>query len=61
MARLGAQSIATLSPRQFWQTIARRGGWLGRKHDGRPGWKAVWDGWHDVALLVEGAMLIGGG
>jgi hypothetical protein len=56
-----AKGSGKLTPRQFWQTIARRGGWLARKHDGRPGWKALWDGWHDVALLVEGAALIGGG
>lgn len=46
-----------LTPRQFWQTIARRGGWPGRKQDGRPGWKAIWTGWHDVQQLVEGVEL----
>jgi hypothetical protein len=49
---------AKLTPRQFWRTIAQRGGWLGRKHDGRPGWKTLWRGWHEVALLVEGAELL---
>jgi hypothetical protein len=47
-----------LTPQQFWRTIAQRGGWLGRKHDSRPGWKTLWRGWHDVALLVEGAELL---
>jgi hypothetical protein len=49
---------AALTPKQFWHTIAKRGGWLGRKHDGRPGWKAIWTGWHDVQQLAEGAELI---
>jgi hypothetical protein len=60
VARLCA-AAAPLTPRQFWQAIARRGGWLGRKHDCRPGWKALWDGWHEVALLVEGATLAASG
>ena len=24
---------------------ARRGGFLARKHDGRPGWQTIWRGW----------------
>jgi hypothetical protein len=48
----------TLTPSTFWRTIARRGGWLARKHDGRPGWETLWRGWHEVALLVEGARLL---
>jgi hypothetical protein len=47
-----------LTPHQFWRTIAKRGGWLARKHDGRPGWKTLWRGWHEIALLVEGARLL---
>jgi hypothetical protein len=48
---------STLTPRQFWLSIARRGGWLGRKHDHRPGWKVIWRGWSDIHLLVEGVQL----
>jgi hypothetical protein len=47
-----------LTPKMFWQAIARRGGWLGRKGDGRPGWKAIWSGWHDVQQYVTGAELM---
>lgn len=47
-----------LTPKQFWQTLARRGGWLGRTRDGRPGWKAVWTGWHDLQQMAEGVELI---
>lgn len=59
VSRLARVEKATeLTPHQFWRTIAKRGGWLGRKHDGRPGWKTLWRGWHETALLVEGARLL---
>jgi hypothetical protein len=53
----GVDKAGQLTPHQFWRTIAKRGGWLARKHDGRPGWKTLWHGWHEIALLVEGARL----
>ena len=31
-----------LTPRLFWLTIAKKGGFLGRKHDGQPGWITIW-------------------
>jgi hypothetical protein len=58
---LGMNDVRQLTPRQFWRAIAQRGGWIGRKSDGRPGWKVLWQGWHDMALLVEGAMLADSG
>ena len=61
VARLARSTPDTLTPRIFWRTIAQRGGWLARKHDGRPGWKALWDGWHQIALMVQGAALIASG
>lgn len=57
---LSKTSPSSLTPRAFWHTIARRGGWLGRKNDPRPGWKAIWNGWQDIALLVQGAILAQG-
>jgi Transposase Tn5 dimerisation domain/Transposase DNA-binding len=35
--------------------IARRGGFLGRKHDGEPGAKTLWLGMQEIAVFVEGA------
>jgi hypothetical protein len=58
VAALARTDPAALTPKQFWHTIAQRGGWLGRKSDGRPGWKAIWTEWHDVQQLVQGAELI---
>jgi hypothetical protein len=54
----GVDKARKLTPQQFWRTIAQRGGWLARKHDGPPGWKTLWRGWHEIALLVEGARLL---
>jgi hypothetical protein len=59
VAKLAAVSDPLLlTPRQFWRCIAQRGGWLGRKHDGKPGWQTVWRGWNKVAALVEGSLLL---
>jgi hypothetical protein len=47
----------TLTVKQFYHTLARLGGWLGRKHDGRPGWQSLWGGFSQVAAYVEGARI----
>jgi len=46
-----------LTPRLFWRTIAKRGGYLDRKRDPRPGWKVLWRGWSDVVQMVRGVEL----
>ncbi len=46
-----------LTPRAFWRTIAKRGGFIGRKSDGRPGWQTIWRGWYDVMMMVQGIEL----
>lgn len=58
VAALAKRDPGKMTPKLFWQTIAKRGGWLGRKGDGRPGWKAIWSGWHDVEQFVAGAELM---
>lgn len=57
VAALAKVPAQTLTPRQFWETIARRGGWIGRKSDGRPGWKTIWRGWADIITMVQGAQI----
>jgi hypothetical protein len=37
--------------------VARLGGFLARKGDGRPGWLTIWRGWRRLILLVEGYLL----
>ena len=58
VARLAGVDPADLTPRTFWQTVARRGGWLARKHDPRPGWKVIWRGYHHIATMVRGIELM---
>lgn len=41
-----------MTPRRFWLAVARKGGFLGRKSDGRPGWKTVFQGWYDFSQMV---------
>jgi hypothetical protein len=59
VARLAKRDAATLTPRQFWLRIAQRGGFIGRKSDGQPGWITIWRGWYDVMMMVQGAELLG--
>lgn len=58
VAKLGKHAPMTLTPRQFWLTVAKRGGYLGRKRDGPPGWLVIWRGWYDILLMVHGAELL---
>ncbi len=47
-----------LTPKQFWITIAKQGGYLARTRDGNPGWKTIWQGWYDIQRIVQGAELL---
>src|SRR5215203_5766832 len=38
-------SVDQMTSDQFWRSIARLGGFIGRKSDGDPGWQTTWDGW----------------
>lgn len=42
----------------FWRTLACRGGWIGRKSDGRPGWKTIWRGWHELQTILQALALL---
>jgi hypothetical protein len=57
VAALASVPPDRLTPQLFWRQIARQGGWLGRKADGRPGWKTIWRGWYDIELMARGAEL----
>lgn len=59
VAKLAKRDPQELTPRQFWLTIAKKGGFLARKHDGQPGWITIWRGWYDIMLMVQGAELLG--
>jgi len=44
-----------LTPKEFWLSIARQGGYIGRKSDGRPGWSTIWKDWYDFMFMFQGA------
>ncbi len=44
--------------RVFWHSVARLGGFIGRKSDGEPGWQTLWKGWMillDMMWALENA------
>jgi hypothetical protein len=55
-ARAGVPATQ-LTAQQCWHSIARFGGYLGRKGDGPPGWKTLWRGWLYIQTLLEGVHL----
>jgi hypothetical protein len=57
VAALAGAPAAQLTVQDFWHTVARRGGWLGRTRDGPPGWKTLWTGWQAIHFILEGVRL----
>jgi len=43
-----------LDNRWLWRSIAKLGGFPGRKGDGDPGWITLWRGWRKLLLLIDG-------
>ena len=60
VAALAQVEAERLTPRRFYETLAKQGGWLARKGDGPPGWQTLYRGWRKVAILVAGATLLTG-
>lgn len=56
-ARKNLRRIHDLTIRQFYRELAKLGGFLGRRHDGDPGWITIWRGWEQLNTLVRGAEL----
>lgn len=54
VSHLARCPVAEMTPRLFWLTLAKRGGFIGRKSDGMPGWQTIWKGWSEVMLIVQG-------
>ena len=40
--------------RNLIRSLARLGGFIGRKHDGEPGWQTIWRGWQRLMWMREG-------
>lgn len=43
-----------MSVREFLRSVARLGGFLGRKSDGEPGWQTIWKGWLRLLDMLFG-------
>jgi len=43
---------------QFYRELAKPGGFLGRKHDGEPGWITIRRGWEKLHTMIRGAELV---
>jgi hypothetical protein len=56
-ARKNLRRVHDLTVYQFYRELAKLGGFLGRKHDGEPGWITIWRGWEKLNALVRGAKL----
>jgi Transposase DNA-binding/Transposase DDE domain len=50
----GLSRATSLSVGRFYRELAALGGFLGRKHDGNPGWITIWRGWEKLQLMMRG-------
>jgi hypothetical protein len=64
-ANFGSEMLALLvnklgPPKDGWtnrnliRSLARLGGFIGRKQDGEPGWQTIWRGWQRLMWMYEG-------
>ncbi len=52
-------NLAGMSVYQFFREIAKLGGFLGRKHDGEPGWQTIWRGYQKLRSLLDAMKILG--
>ena len=45
---------STMTVRDFYRSLAKLGGFLGRKRDGEPGWITIWRGFEKLQLILRG-------
>lgn len=68
-AVFGPRALALLTarfgrPAEGWthcttlRAVAQLGGFLGRKHDGMPGWQTIWRGWQQLLWMCQGVELL---
>jgi Transposase DNA-binding/Transposase DDE domain len=43
-----------MTVREFWRRVAMLVGFMGRKSDGNPGWKKIWEGWIKLRDMCKG-------
>jgi hypothetical protein len=54
LAGQGPGAAATMTVRAFVHAVAKRGGFLGRKSDGEPGYLTLWRGWQELTQVHLG-------
>jgi hypothetical protein len=47
----------TMTVGEFWRRVAMLVGFMGRKSDGSPGWKKIWEGWIRLQDMCKGVEL----
>lgn len=50
--------ITNLTVYGFFREMAKLGGFLGRKHDGEPGWQTIWRGYNKLQSVVQAIELV---
>jgi hypothetical protein len=60
VADLSERSPQRMTLHEFWRAVAQQGGYLGRKRDGPPGWKTLWQGWLYIQTLLRGFRMASG-
>jgi hypothetical protein len=56
-ARLG-KPVEGWTHRTVLVAVARLGGFLGRRHDGLPGWQTIWRGWQRLMWMCQGVEIL---
>jgi hypothetical protein len=51
--------ITEMTVYTFFRELAKLGGFLGRKHDGEPGWQTIWKGFQRLQAILQGLKLAG--
>jgi hypothetical protein len=59
VAKLAQVPVERLTAETLVRTVAKLGGFLGRRSDGQPGWQSLWEGWFQIQLMVQGVRLFG--
>jgi len=52
LARKNLTRVHDMTVGQFYHEVAKLGGFLGRKSDGKPGWITIWRGWEKLNTYV---------
>lgn len=52
-------SLSGLTVYEFFREVAKLGGFLGRKHDGEPGWQTIWRGHQKIKSILDAERILG--